>query len=143
MAMASELRGRMWARAASLEWTLTPIAVALMSRLFSFAAIASMEILGPFPFVPLASPANRLTAWDGQWYLSIAQNGYRAAAGLARLTDIGSPRRTHESDSDRTGRSRPCHCHRAQKLRSNRSCGNRGLWDRHCRMGGVQRRPDR
>lgn len=54
------------------RWILVPLAIALSSRLFSGGVI-----LGLNTFAHL-DPINALAAWDGAWYLEIAQHGYHA-----------------------------------------------------------------
>ena len=56
----------------NLGWAIVPAAIALISRAVSIAIIGIESILAG------VSPAAQLTAWDGQWYLRIAADGYHA-----------------------------------------------------------------
>jgi mannosyltransferase PIG-V len=58
-----------------LGWVVTPAAIAILSRTFSILLIAAWTTLG-------AGRADPLLAWDGQWYLGIARDGYHAVEVL-------------------------------------------------------------
>jgi Mannosyltransferase (PIG-V) len=64
-------------------WVITPAVIGLASRVLSVVAIAAMRLLGPPRFPVLVHATNAFTAWDGQWYLSIAEHGYHAAPLVA------------------------------------------------------------
>ena len=61
----------------SRNWVFAPVAIAIVSRLFSAILLASYP-RGPSPL--LINNPGPFVAWDGQWYLSIAQFGYHANA---------------------------------------------------------------
>ncbi|HEX8939036.1 MAG TPA: mannosyltransferase family protein [Candidatus Limnocylindrales bacterium] len=61
-----------------LAWLVVPVAIAVVSRGFSAALVelATRHIREVGPLLTIYR--NPLVAWDGQWYLSIAANGYHA-----------------------------------------------------------------
>ena len=61
--------------AARSKWFLTPVAIALASRLFSTIVLA---ISAP-PGTDLLGTHGPFAAWDSAWYLAIAHSGYHAA----------------------------------------------------------------
>lgn len=64
-------------------WVVTPAVIGLASRLLGVVVIASMRLLGPPRFPLLVHATNVFAAWDGQWYLAIAERGYHAAPLVA------------------------------------------------------------
>jgi hypothetical protein len=61
------------------RWIAFPLAIALFSRVYSIVLL--LHAAGPGPAgPPLAGGNSPLVAWDGQWYLHIANTGYHAAA---------------------------------------------------------------
>ncbi len=62
------------------SWLLAPITVGVVSRAYASGLVQLASLTDPaYPpqLVPAASP---FVQWDGQWYLSIAERGYHAAA---------------------------------------------------------------
>jgi Mannosyltransferase (PIG-V) len=65
------------ATTAGRYWWLLPVAIAICSRLFSLLLLA--RYVGDPGHPPtLIDDPSPLVAWDGQWYLHIAQTGYHA-----------------------------------------------------------------
>lgn len=56
-----------------------PLGVAVLSRVYSIAQLLLVTAHGTAPLPLLTSDTSPLAAWDGQWFLSIARNGYHAA----------------------------------------------------------------
>jgi hypothetical protein len=76
-AMAQSPTGRRRAAAAARYWWLLPLAVAVVSRVFSVLLIA--RYLGnPNQIPTIIDDQSPFVAWDGQWYLHIAGTGYHA-----------------------------------------------------------------
>ena len=57
-----------------------PVGIALVSRLWSVLLIAWRATTTGTRLPSLVKDRSPFTAWDGQWYLRIAQTGYHAAA---------------------------------------------------------------
>jgi hypothetical protein len=59
-------------------WYLIPVAIGVLSRVYSVLLLLVLQ--GDTHLLPmLTDDASPLVAWDGQWYLRIAANGYHAA----------------------------------------------------------------
>ena len=71
-ALPAEHRGRRW------QWILIPGSIAVASRLYSIALLLQYVNSAQRPPL-LTSYTSPFIAWDGQWYLRIAQLGYHAA----------------------------------------------------------------
>src|SRR3954471_11952521 len=65
-------------RLASHELAL-PLAVAVASRVFSICQLLLVTLRGTSPLPLLTNETSPLVAWDGQWFLVIARDGYHAA----------------------------------------------------------------
>ena len=68
----AELPGRRW------QWLLIPASIAVASRLYSILLVVQY-VNSPQRLPLLTSYTSPFVAWDGQWYLRIAQLGYHAA----------------------------------------------------------------
>jgi hypothetical protein len=71
----SVVRNRLAPQVERWRWIVVPLAVAVISRVFSITLV--LLETGKSPLLAKSSP---LVAWDGQWYLGIARAGYHAAA---------------------------------------------------------------